>query len=142
MDSAFAVAKGDSTWLDLSDYQTTTKSYTSFLTFSWSIIAEIDIESEIIRFMGFLRMDLWGVWRTIFLRRYRARFSYLPPTGDKRMVELPPLNEPLPENEGWVIAEDTFILFWASHVSHAGEAMFHSPQSKIDDGAFTIFIVR
>jgi hypothetical protein len=142
LDSSFVVAKGNSCWLDLSEYQTTSKSYTSFLTFSWSIIAEIDIESEIIRFMGFIRMDLWGAWRTVFLRKYRARFSYLPPTEEKRMVKLPPLNEPFPENEGWVTAEDTFILFWASHVSHAGESMFHTPQSTIDDGVFTIFIVR
>jgi sphingosine kinase len=136
------VAKGNSSWLDLAEYQTTSQSYTSFLTFCWSIIAEIDIESEIIRFMGFIRMDLWGAWRTLFLRKYRAKFSYLPPTSEKKMVELPPLNEPLPENEGWVIAEDTFILFWASLVSHAGQEMVHAPHCKIDDGVFNIFIVR
>ncbi|KAL3925584.1 MAG: hypothetical protein SGILL_000307 [Bacillariaceae sp.] len=142
-DNAFMVAKGKAAWMDLSRYQTLSKSYTSFLTYSWGYTADVDIESEAIRFMGFLRMDIWGLWRVISLRRYRAKFSYLPPTENRQSgVTLPPLSEPLPENEGWVCCEDEFILFWASQVTHAGEQMFHAPHCKIDDGVFNIFIVR
>jgi sphingosine kinase len=137
------IAKGKTAWMDLSRYETRTNSYTSFLTFSWGYIADIDIESEAIRFMGFLRMDIWGAWRVLNLRKYRAKFSYLPPTGDRQDgVTLPPLDEPLPQNEGWITCEDDFILFWASQVTHAGEQMFHAPNCKIDDGVFNIFIVR
>jgi hypothetical protein len=56
----FLICKGQTSRIDLSTYQTTNKSYTSFLTFSWAIIADVDIESECIRFMGSLRMDLWA----------------------------------------------------------------------------------
>jgi len=136
------IAKGQTAWMDLSLYQTTTKSYLSFLTFSWGIIADIDIESEAIRFMGFLRMDIWGAWRILNLRKYGAKFSYLPPSNERKEIELPPLNEPLPENEGWITSEDDFILFWSSQVTHAGEQMFHAPNCKINDGVFHIFIVR
>ena len=134
------VAKGKTSAMDLSRYETKSSTYLSFLTFSWSIIADIDIESEAIRFMGFLRMDIWAVWRVLNLRTYKAKFSYLPPSEEN--VTLPPLSEPIPSDGGWVTSEDTFILFWASHVTHAAEGTFHAPQCRLDDGVFTVFIVR
>lgn len=126
--------------MDISRYESRSSTYLSFLTFSWSIIADIDIESEAIRFMGFLRMDIWAVWRVLNLRTYKAKFSYLPPSEEN--VTLPPLSEPIPSDGGWVTSEDTFILFWASHVTHAAEGTFHAPQCRLDDGVFTVFIVR
>lgn len=117
MDSTFMIAKGKTDWIDLSRYETTNKSYLSFLTFSWAYIADIDIESEAIRFMGFLRFDLWGALRVLTLRKYRAKFSYLPPTEDRsKEVILPPLDQPLPTDEGWICCEDDFVVFWASQV--------------------------
>ena len=142
LDSAFVIVKGMSSWIDLSRYDTKSSSYTSFLTFSWAMIADIDIESECIRWAGFLRMDIWGVVRVLFLRKYRAKFSYLPPTEDKKKVIMPPLSTPLSENEGWVTEEDDFVLFWVSQVTHAGEQMFQSPSCKMNDGVFQIFVVR
>mmetsp|Transcript_10205 Transcript_10205/g.29957 ORF Transcript_10205/g.29957 Transcript_10205/m.29957 type:complete len:580 (-) Transcript_10205:106-1845(-) len=142
LDSAFMIAKGMSAWVDLSRYETKSKSYTSFLTFSWAMIADIDIESECIRWAGFLRMDIWGVVRVLFLRKYRARFSYLPPTEEKKAVKIPPLDQPLAGSEGWITCEDEFIVFWVSQVTHAGEQMFHAPPCKLNDGVFHIMIVR
>jgi len=142
LDSAFMIVKGISSLVDISRYETKTTSYTSFLTFTWAMIADIDIESECIRWAGFLRMDIWGVVRVLFLRKYRAKFSYLPPTGEKKTISMPPLSTPIPASEGWVTCEDDFILFWASQVSHAGEQMFHAPPCKLNDGVFHIFVVR
>jgi sphingosine kinase len=136
------IVKGMSSSVDLSLYETRSTSYTSFLTFSWGMIADIDIESECIRWAGFLRMDIWGVVRVLFLRKYRAKFSYLPPIGGKKIISMPPLSEPIPDSKGWVTCEDDFILFWASQVSHAGEQMFHAPPCKLNDGVFKIFVVR
>lgn len=117
MDSTFMIAKGKTARIDLSKYETTNKTYLSFLTFSWAYIADIDVESEAIRFMGFLRFDLWGALRVLTLRKYRARFSYLPPTEDRSQgVTLPPLDHPLPADQGWVSCEDDFVVFWASQV--------------------------
>jgi sphingosine kinase len=136
------IAKGKTAWMDLSFYQTRSSTYLSFLTFSWGITADIDIESEAVRFLGSFRMDVWAVWRMLNLRKYKAKFSYLPPTKEKNEIVLPPLDAPLPDNEGWVSIEDDFILFWVSQVTHAGEQYFHAPQCKVDDGIFNIFIVR
>eukprot|EP00536_Pseudo-nitzschia_multiseries_P003328 jgi/Psemu1/252532/estExt_Genewise1Plus.C_510017 len=142
LDSAFMIAKGMTSWIDLSRYETKSMSYMSFLTFSWAMIADIDIESECIRWAGFLRMDIWGVVRVLFLRKYRARFSYLPPTEEKKNQKLPPLEQSLTDCEGWVTCEDEFIVFWVSQVTHAGEQMFHAPPCKLIDGIFHIMIVR
>lgn len=142
LEYAFLIAKGRSAKMDLSKYQTRSSSYLSFLTFSWAMIADIDIESELIRFLGFLRMDVWGFWRVLNLRKYRAKFSYLKPSQGTQTSECPPLDQPIPNSSEWVSCEDDFILFWASQVTHAAENMFQSPGSKLDDGLFQIFIIR
>jgi sphingosine kinase len=123
--------------MDISRYQTAHGHFLSFLSYSYGIVSDIDIESEAIRFLGSLRFDVWAVWRVLTLRTYRARFSYVP-AG--KHVEVPPLCEPL--SKDWVTEEDDFVLFWASHVTHAAERTFHSPYSKPAEGVFTIFIVR
>ena len=105
------------------------------------MIADIDIESECIRWAGFVRMDIWAVVRVLFLRKYRAKFSYLPPTEEKKTISMPPLSEPLSETEGWVTSDDDFILFWASQVTHSGEQMFSAPPCKLNDGVFHIMVV-
>eukprot|EP00980_Cylindrotheca_fusiformis_P010706 scaffold2400_cov187-Cylindrotheca_fusiformis.AAC.11 len=143
LDYAFFVAKGNTVKLDLSEYETTSATYLSFLTFTWSMIADIDIGSEVIRFIGSLRFDLWGALCVVTLKKYRARFSYLPPSANRtNSSKCPPLSDPIPSDGGWVTCEDDFVLFWASQVSHAAEGKYSSPKSKIDDGVFQIFIVR
>ena len=77
LDASFLIAKGCTRSIDLSEYQTTNNSYWSFLTFSWAMIASIDIESEAIRFAGPLRFDLWAVYSIVRLKSYQAKLSYL-----------------------------------------------------------------
>lgn len=138
----FLVAKGQSCWHDTSRYQTTTKSYSSFLTFSWAIIADIDIESEVLHWLGEPRNDIWAVLRILALRRYQATFSYLPATEATadNTITMPALSDPVPST--WTTVEDGFYLFWASHVTHAAMHTYHSPNSKFQDGIFEIMIVR
>ena len=143
LDSIFLAAKGKSSWMDLANYTTQSADHLSFLTFSWAIIADIDMESECIRYFGSLRFDLWAVWRVIALRKYRARFSYLPATSQNikaAIIDMPVLNDPVPQN--WVSSEDDFYLFWASQVTHAAEKVHHAPPCKLHDGVFHIIIVR
>jgi sphingosine kinase len=143
LDSIFLAVKGNSSWMDLARYTTQSAEHLSFLTFSWSIIADIDMESECISYIGSLRFDLWAVWRVIALRKYRARFSYLPATIQNikaAITDMPALNDPVPQN--WVSSEDDFYLFWASQVTHAAENVHHAPPCKLHDGVFHIVIVR
>ena len=79
----------------------------------------------------------------IALRKYRARFSYLPATSQNikaAIIDMPALNDPVPQN--WVSSEDDFYLFWASQVTHAAENVHHAPPCKLHDGVFHIVIVR
>lgn len=158
LESTFLICKGHSQTMDISKYQTLSskKTYTSFLTFSWAFIADLDIESEVIRFLGVLRNDIWAVWGILKLRTYRAKFSYLPPskqegtrtdlsslTSPRRMEAsmMPPVDQDTVPSD-WITIEDDFILFWASHVTHAATNTFHSPSSTLQDGVFQIFIIR
>ncbi len=49
-----------------------------FLSVGFGIIADVDVESERLRYVGELRFTLWALRRIGKLRRYRARLSYLP----------------------------------------------------------------
>lgn len=48
----------------------------SFLSVAWAIIADCDINSEVLRFLGSPRFTLWGVFRVIFMKRYRGSVIY------------------------------------------------------------------
>jgi sphingosine kinase len=149
LDAAFFIAKGKTCAFDLSRYETSNKKYLSFLTFSWGIIADVDIESEVIHWMGATRFDLWGVVCVAKLRRYRAKFSYLPVVAATtntatailpQQIKMPALMEPVPTD--WTTVEDDFILFWATHVTHAGQTMHIAPSVRPHSGFFTIMVVR
>ena len=124
--------------MDLSQYETKLQKYLSFLTFSWGIIADVDLESEVIRCCGLLRNDIWAVWRIINLRTYRARFSYL--SKENEQIVMPHVDDDLTSD--WKVIEDDFILFWACQVTHAASNTFNSPKSTLDDGIFRVLVVR
>ena len=108
--------------MDLSTYTTTEAEYKSFLSLSWAIVADVDLESEVLRVLGPLRFDVYAVWRMMALRRYSAEFSYLPAGADDTVA---PLGSPVPEN--WVTIADDFSCFWALQNSHASSTMYCSP---------------
>ncbi|KAJ2158115.1 Sphingosine kinase 1 [Coemansia sp. RSA 552] len=51
-----------------------------FLSMTWGLIADIDIESERMRWAGPARLDLYGTIRLMNLRYYGGRLHYLPAT--------------------------------------------------------------
>jgi sphingosine kinase len=144
LESTFLIAKSQTTAMDLSKYETSTQEYYSFLTFTWAMIADVDIESESVRFLGSLRFDLCAAWRVVSLRTYQARLSYLLPSKHDKSIDLgsamPKFTDPVPNN--WNVIDDTFILFWASQVTHASVNAFNSPPSTIGDGVFQILVIR
>ena len=146
-ESIFQICRGHTAPLDIASYQlaNTSKTYTSFLTFSWGLIADCDLESECIRWLGSLRQDIWAVYRGIlFRKKYRARLSYLPPNFaggvPGEVYSMPEFGKPL--SNDWVTIEDDFIVFWACNVSHAAHNMYNCPMAKMNDGMFHILVVR
>jgi sphingosine kinase len=122
---------------DTSKYVTTNQAHTSFLTYSWGLVADVDMESECIRWMGTARLDLWAVYRILFLRTYRGKLSY---TTAPATQSVPALTEPVPND--WTVLEDEFVLFWASQVTHASMGFYHSPPTRVGDESFQIMMIR
>ena len=135
--AAFRVAKGRARPLDVAAYAVRPaaggppRACASCLSFSWGLVADCDYESEVLRWLGPLRSDVWAVYRGLLnRRRYPARLSHLP--ADRvgaAGVEMPRAGEPLPE--GWVTEEDDYVIFWACNTSHAGENIFTCPMAKM-----------
>ena len=148
LESVFQICKGYTSQLDLASYQLakTDKTYISFLSFSWGLIADCDLESECLRCLGATRTDIWAVYRGIlFPKRYRARFSYLPPPPNFNItsmtkIDMPKFTEPLPED--WVTIDDDIRVFWVCNTTHASYNVFTCPMSKMNDGLFHVLIVR
>lgn len=47
-----------------------------FLMICWTFIADVDIESEKIRWAGHTRLTIWAILRLFFLRKYKGRMYY------------------------------------------------------------------
>lgn len=48
----------------------------SFLSTTWAVISDCDINSETLRWVGPARFTLWGVYRTICMKRYIGDIHY------------------------------------------------------------------
>ena len=105
--AAAAAAIGDDNNNNNNDQENNKKYYTSFLTFTWGIIADIDIESERLHWMGVTRYDVWAVLCVLKYRSYRATFRYT--TTATKDDDDP---------STWTTIEDDFVYFMASQVSH------------------------
>jgi len=139
-ESTFMICKGQTCALDLSEYKTKDNSYISFLTFSYAMIADIDMDSEVLRCLGTLRFDLWGAYLGLRLRSYSVRLSYLPLSKNGDNVEMPALEDQVPST--WTTIEDNIVLLWVSQVSHASSHLMSSPPSSLQSGAFHIKLIR
>ena len=76
--SAFVVAKGRTMRMDLTEIEAEyqkEKIY-SFLAVFWAVLADCDINSEVLRWMGQPRFTVWGVYRTLFKRNYQGSLFY------------------------------------------------------------------
>lgn len=58
------VIHGRRTPLDLVEVTTKRKKFYSFLSIGWGLLADMDIESEGLRFMGGFRFTVYGLIRT------------------------------------------------------------------------------
>ena len=74
IDNALAVCKGRTQPLDLATYETECgKKYLGFLSLTWGIVADVDLESDVLRALGSMRFDVYGLWRIMALRKYTAK---------------------------------------------------------------------
>lgn len=141
INAGYLAIKGIPYHFDLADVETKKHKCKSFLILGWGLISDIDILSESMRFLGESRLYLAAVYFIAKRRLYRGRISIY--TGDSsNLNSLPPLNEPIPSSTNWLTIEGDFALVLVLQTSHCSASMLSSPNSKMDDELFQIFIVQ
>ena len=77
--AAYLIARGRQNCMDLTEItqeiNPKEKIY-SFLSFFWGVLADCDINSECIRWMGSPRFTVWGVYRVFFRKIYEGSICY------------------------------------------------------------------
>lgn len=135
--NAFIIAKGDTKDIDVQEIELLSekKKLYSFLSVTWSIISDVDLDSDYLRCLGTFRFTLYGIIRCCFLRKYYGSFYYLPIENENKISldDIPPLNQPLDENIFNKI-NDQFNLFLAGNMAYIGEDMKCLPNAKLDNG--------
>eukprot|EP00794_Sanderia_malayensis_P008857 gene8857-9806_t len=82
LSAAFHVARGNPHPIDLCSIQNHDHRLFAFLSLTWGIISDIDIESERLRLLGNARFTVGAVHRILALRTYKGRLSYIPCEGE------------------------------------------------------------
>jgi len=79
LEAAYLAVRGRSKRMDLTEltleYEPDRRIY-SFLSVGWAIIADCDINSEVIRCVGKARFTIWGVWRCLSIVRYAGTVTF------------------------------------------------------------------
>ncbi|KAL2652375.1 hypothetical protein R1flu_020503 [Riccia fluitans] len=156
--AAFSVIRGCKQPLDVASVVQGHVKCHSLLMLSWGFVADVDFESEKLRALGNLRIDLWAVLRVIWLREYTGSLAYIPAAGSDSIAERFPGQEQSllgrsgedhssPENEwkkdnNWRTVEGKFIYIWAQNVPYASEEVIPAPGAKFNDGCFDLMIIR
>lgn len=128
INAAFLIAKGRVKALDIGIVEQANRRYYSFLALSWGLVSDVDIESDVLRFLGALKNDVYALIRIIFLRIYPGKISFV----------LHESQEP----DNWQVLEGDFILFWAMNVPWATYNLQPAPKACLDDGAIDLIIIR
>ena len=76
--ASFHVVRGIPVPIDLCAMQNDKQRFFSFLSLTWGIISDIDIESERLRLLGNARFTAGAVSRILALRIYSGKLAYLP----------------------------------------------------------------
>ncbi len=76
-EAAWLAIKGLKSFMDITKLtlEYSSKPVFSFLSVSWAVVADCDVNSEVIRSLGSVRFTLWGIWRVLSLIRYEAIFE-------------------------------------------------------------------
>ena len=135
--AAFLIAKGKKQPCDIIMTEQNNRRGYSFLSLSWGLVSDVDIESEKLRFLGSLRFDLYALMRVCLLQTYRGRFSFVPHPDCNY-----PLTKVTKQDDEWQIIEDDFILFWAMNTAWAAHDLKVAPYANLCDGAMDILLIR
>jgi sphingosine kinase len=129
INAAFLVAKGRKKRIDIVQVTQHQSPYYSLLSVAWGLVSEIDIKSDIFRFLGTLKTDVYFLTKLFKLPSYKGKISFLPVVNG----EVEPR---------WQVIEDDFIVFWAMNVPWAAHNLKAAPSAQLCDGAMDIILIR
>jgi len=127
INATIAIAKGKIRPVDLLQITRGDRQYFGVLSMSWGLIADVDIESDKLRFLGRFKTDTYALFKILTLRSYRGKISLIPTHSDDAIPEA--------------IADD-WILLWAMNLSWAAYNLNAAPDSQMSDGKMTVLLVR
>ena len=120
----FRIMNGDSHPLDLTVCTHGNKRTISFLSQSWGLASEVDIDSEPLRFLGNTRFTLATLWKLVRYRNYPGKLSYINMNGEEKTID------------------DKFIMVWACQLPWVASDMNLSPSSSFNDRVIYLFIMK
>jgi sphingosine kinase len=76
-EAAYLIIRGRRSNMDLTELklQYYPRPIYSFLSVCWAVIADCDLNSEVLRCLGPIRFTMWGVWRCMALIRYQGSLT-------------------------------------------------------------------
>jgi sphingosine kinase len=137
LNAAFLIIKGKQQSFDLATVKQNNLKYYSFLSLSWGLISDVDIESEKLKILGALRFDIYALLLLGSLRTYRGRFSFIPHLDCKITSE-----QTIADRGEWKVIEDEFIFIWGMNTAWAAHDMNVTPHAQINDGAMDVLVMR
>uniref|UniRef100_A0A803LPM9 DAGKc domain-containing protein n=1 Tax=Chenopodium quinoa TaxID=63459 RepID=A0A803LPM9_CHEQI len=169
VDATVAIIRGHKTSLDIATISQGKTRFFSVLMLAWGLVADIDIESEIWRWMGGARLDLYAVKRIFQLRKYNGRIHFIPASDFEDYTEkishkaisvqdvpfcslkrtqtdaqesgyLGP-NIDL-ENMNWRTIEGPFVSVWIQNVPWGSEGSMPAPNAKFSDGYLDVILMK
>lgn len=168
INATFCTIKGISYPIDLS--RVVTKSghrHLSFLSLAWGLIADVDILSESMRFLGELRLYVAAVYFILARRMYegRLKMKLVNDTTNYQSgsfatvssISLDPkhpiiLKDPQKVNrlissdqdhgDGWVTLQSKFLMVFVIQTSHCSMSVYSGPGVELNDGIFTVIVVQ
>ncbi|ESO02544.1 hypothetical protein HELRODRAFT_106711 [Helobdella robusta] len=159
--STLFVIKNRTEPMDLVTVETSSnKTLYSILSVAWGIVADVDIESEMYRYLGKARFTVGAIKRIVNLRKYKGTLSFLPCSNDDDTSTKPPadqngktfdshrpayapnsLTTPVPDNWTKISAND-FVSVVAMYQTHLAQDMKCIPSSKLQDGCIYLNVIK
>lgn len=149
LNTMFIALKGSPSPIDMS--LVTTKSghqYRSFLSLTWGLISDIDINSEFLRCLGESRLYLTAVYYIIRRRFYNGIIklklvnSVLPQTERFQSI---PINQAQPQDtydNDWLVIQGSILLFFVINTTHVASSFYSGPGITMNNQVMTIYVVQ
>lgn len=107
----------------------------SFLSVGWGLLADIDVESEVLRSLGEARFTLWSFYRIANLKKYQATLSYVPFKSDVALDKDAAVDEE-------VVVEGNFVCVYATYQSYIGSDIIFAPTASPNDGVIHLVYLK